>query len=139
MNSEFSLKETDEMPVQIFESDVETQENNEANQPTQVQENLELGVPPTAAPPSQDLPREKMKYYSCGKCGNGFNTADEVEIHLGTNHGIPGNYRYGRVTSAGVTPITGPEEPPDADANADPDRNPKAPTNQGLGTKAPRN
>ena len=30
MNSNFMIKETDEMPVQIFESDPEAQEKNEA-------------------------------------------------------------------------------------------------------------
>ena len=37
MNSNFTLKETDEMPVQILESDTETQEKNEAKKPAQDQ------------------------------------------------------------------------------------------------------
>ena len=126
MNSNFTLKETDKMPVQIFESDTETQEKNEANPPAQDQENQEQEVPTTATPPNQDPPGEMMKYFSCGKCGLGFKTPWEVEIHLGTNHGITGNFRYREFTPGGVTPITGPEEPSEIypDANADSDTPP---------------
>ena len=95
MNSDFTLKETDEMPVQIFESDTETQEKNEAKKPAQdqgpaqaqkpvqVQENQKQEVPATIAPSSQDPPEETLKYFSCGICRQGFKTPSEVEIHLG--------------------------------------------------------
>ena len=86
MNSKFSLKDTVEMPVQIFESEVETSEIDEANPPTQAGEEQELETPPTMAPQDQDPPRETMKIFSCGKCGLACSTASEVEVHLGTNH-----------------------------------------------------
>ena len=70
-----------------------------------------------------------MKYFSCGKCGLGFKTPCEVEIHLGTNHGISGNFQYREFTPGGVTPITGPEEPSEIylDANADSETPPEPP------------
>ena len=75
MNSNFTLKETDEMPVQIFESDTETQEKNEANkpaqdqgpaqaqEPVQVQENQKQEVPAAVAPSSQDPPKENVEIF----------------------------------------------------------------------------
>ena len=71
MNSDFTLKETDEMPVQIFESDTETQEKNEAQdqgpaqaqEPVQVQENQKQEVPATVAPSSQDPPKENVEIF----------------------------------------------------------------------------
>ena len=89
MNSNFTIKETGEMPAQIFESDTETQEKNEAKKPAQdrgpaqaqVQKNQKLEVPATVAPSSQDPPKEMLKYFSCGICGQGFKTSGEVEAH----------------------------------------------------------
>ena len=149
MNSNFTIKETGEMPAQIFESDTETQEKNEAKKPAQdqgpaqaqkpvqVQENQKLEVPATVAPSSQDPPEETLKYFSCGKCGQGFKTPGEVEIHwdkpCSPNHGIPGNFRYHQFNPEGDTPITGPEEPSEIspDANAESPEPSKANTREG--------
>ena len=137
MNSNFAIKETDEMPVQIFESDTETQEKDEAKkpaqeqgpaqsqEPAQVKENQKLEVQATVVPSNQDPPEETLKYFSCGKCGQGFKTPGEVESHwdkpCSPIHGTPGNFTYHHFTPEGDAPVTAPEEPTEIspDANAD--------------------
>ena len=129
MNSNFALRETTEIPVQILESDTETQEKNEAEnsapdlepkqalEPARDQENQKRDAPATDAPTGLQQPEEPPKYFSCGQCGQGFHTANEVETHLVTNHGIT-DFRYRGFTPEGITPITGPDEPSDSSSEA---------------------
>ena len=125
MNSNFAIKETDEMPVQIFESDTETQEKDEAKkpaqeqgpaqsqEPAQVKENQKLEVQATVVPSNQDPPEERLKYFSCGKCGQGFKTPGEVESHwdkpCSPIHGPPGNFTYHHFTPRGTPPSRPPK------------------------------
>ena len=88
---------------------------NESNPPAQAQEDPTPGAPPPQVQPGGLPPKNNVKYFCCGKCGQSYHTPDEVQVHLGTNHGITDNFMYHKVTAAGVTPITGIEEQPGTD------------------------
>ena len=140
MNSNFTLRETVEMPAQILESDTEIQEKSEAEisppvleprqalEPTRDPENQERDAPETDTPSGPQQPEEPPKYFSCGQCSQGFHTANEVETHLVKTHGIT-DFRYRSFTPEGMTPITGPDEPSDSLAEA-PDAKEQKPGNE---------
>ena len=110
MNSKFELGESAEPPAAIFESDAETGEPNDPHPPTQAQENPAPGGPPTQDQQEQLQPADTVKYFCCGICGERSHTPDEVQSHLGINHGITGNFMFHQINAQGVTPITGIED-----------------------------
>ena len=146
MNSNFALRETAEMPVQILESDTETQEKNEAEksardlepkqalEPARDQENQKRNAPAKDAPTGLQQSEEPPKYFSCGQCRQGFHTANEVESHLVTTHGIT-DFRYRSFTPEEITPITGPDEPSDSSSES-PGANEQKPGNADVQTPA---
>ena len=110
MNSKIELGESAELPAAIFESDAETGEPNDPHPPTQAQENPAPGGPPTQDQQEQLRPADTVKYFCCGICGERSHTPDEVQSHLGINHGITGNFMFHQINAQGVTPITGIED-----------------------------
>ena len=111
MNSKIDLGESAEVPATIFESDAETGEDNEL---PSAQENPARGVPPTQDQQEELPPANTMNNFCCGICGVRYHTPDDVQSHLGSNHGITGNFMFHPVNDQGVTPITGigfPQEP----------------------------